>query len=308
MVFNRFLDITLIKFPIYLPLFYFFILYQFPTFEFLLVFATLCLLAEPHFGATWPLYINKINRNKIFSEKFLYIYAPILIILLSIFSYIYLNIIFLIFFFAINILHVTRQSYGISKLYIKNYSEINFQKYIIYFFGTFFFLIGIIRFYLNINSSQFILILNLLVLILMAIILILYIYKYNFSENILLFITGIIIFYPICFVSKPIHGIVMGVTMHYIQYLTLTYKVVKKRKDEDKNIISKINIYFFIIVFSYGIFMGILSNSNQFNFDYFYYLLLFPLLGQLLHFYLDALLWKFSDKHNRDVTLKFLKS
>ena len=41
----------------------------------------------------------------------------------------------------------------------------------------------------------------------------------------------IIIFYPICFVEKPLHGIVMGVTMHYIQYLALTHKVTKKRKE-----------------------------------------------------------------------------
>ena len=36
-------------------------------------------------------------------------------------------------------------------------------------------------------------------------------------------------FFPICFVDKPIHGIVMGVTMHYVQYLALTYKITLKR-------------------------------------------------------------------------------
>ena len=30
--------------------------------------------------------------------------------------------------------------------------------------------------------------------------------------------------------------------------------------------------------------------------------------GQMLHFYLDSQLWKFSVKHNRDVTLKHLYS
>ncbi len=36
-------------------------------------------------------------------------------------------------------------------------------------------------------------------------------------------------------------------------------------------------------------------------------LMLIPILGQLLNFYLDSLLWKFGDKHNREVTMRFIK-
>ena len=32
-----------------------------------------------------------------------------------------------------------------------------------------------------------------------------------------------------------------------------------------------------------------------------------PIIGQMLHFYLDSQLWKFSEKHNRDNTLLHLK-
>ena len=35
-------------------------------------------------------------------------------------------------------------------------------------------------------------------------------------------------------------------------------------------------------------------------------LIILPLIGQMLHFYLDSQLWKFSDKHNRDNTLTYL--
>ena len=45
----------------------------------------------------------------------------------------------------------------------------------------------------------------------------------GFSENFLTFVTGCLIFYPMCFVSNPVHAIIMGVTMHYTQYLYLTY-------------------------------------------------------------------------------------
>ena len=35
-------------------------------------------------------------------------------------------------------------------------------------------------------------------------------------------------------------------------------------------------------------------------------LIIIPITGQMLHFYLDAYLWKFSVKHNREVTLKHM--
>ena len=35
-------------------------------------------------------------------------------------------------------------------------------------------------------------------------------------------------------------------------------------------------------------------------------LIIIPIIGQMLHFYLDSQLWKFSDKHNRDNTLSYL--
>ena len=36
-------------------------------------------------------------------------------------------------------------------------------------------------------------------------------------------------------------------------------------------------------------------------------LIIIPILGQMIHFYLDSQLWKFSEKHNRDNTLLHLK-
>ena len=70
-----------------------------------------------------------------------------------------------------------------------------------------------------------------------------------------------------------------------------------------------INYNYLFIVLIYGIVMACLSFSNKFTLDnqFFKSLLIIPLLGQMLHFYLDSLLWRFSDKHNRDVTLKYLK-
>ena len=35
-------------------------------------------------------------------------------------------------------------------------------------------------------------------------------------------------------------------------------------------------------------------------------LIVIPITGQMLHFYLDSQLWKFSEEHNRQNTLKFI--
>ena len=47
-------ELLLIKFPIFFPLIYGIILFTFPQFELQLIFLTILILAEPHFGATWP--------------------------------------------------------------------------------------------------------------------------------------------------------------------------------------------------------------------------------------------------------------
>ena len=50
-----------VKFPIIFPLIYAFILYQFPSLETELIILTILLLAETHFGATWPFLLDKAN-------------------------------------------------------------------------------------------------------------------------------------------------------------------------------------------------------------------------------------------------------
>ena len=54
--------------------------------------------------------------------------------------------------------------------------------------------------------------------------------------------------------------------------------------------------------------MALLSASSSSSNELFKSLLVIPITGQILHFYLDAYLWKFSIKHNREVTLKHIYS
>lgn len=295
-------EFLMVKFPIFFPLSYIFLLNQYPNYESYIIFITLLILAEPHFGATWPFLLYKKNYAVIKERNFFYIFIPIFICLFSIFLFYYSKTSFYFIFLVANIYHVTKQSVGISKLYIKNVEEKSFQSITIYCFAILFFFIGILRFYGPLQNTTLISIISLSLII---ITLIVYVSVYKVNENILILLTGILIFFPMCFVSKPIHGIIMGVTMHYTQYLYLTYKVYKGRRRENEQSLSIKKNYYLIIIVFYGVIMSLLATSGKsLNIEN---LILIPIIGQFLHFYIDSLLWKFSNEHHRNVTLKFLK-
>ena len=68
---------------------------------------------------------------------------------------------------------------------------------------------------------------------------------------------------------------------------------------------SKIYNYLGIIIV-YSIIMTGLSLFGKYEASILKNLMLIPIIGQMLHFYLDSQLWKFSDKYNRDNTLIYL--
>ena len=131
-IFNKPIDLIFIKFPIIFPIIYGTALYTFPSYENIIIFIALLTLAEPHFGATWPFFLNKVNFSEINNKKNIYIFVPVLIIILSLAGFFYANSYFLLVFFAANMFHVTRQSYGICKLYKSNEQELGYQEKIIY--------------------------------------------------------------------------------------------------------------------------------------------------------------------------------
>ena len=103
----------------------------------------------------------------------------------------------------------------------------------------------------------------------------------------------------------------MGVTMHYTQYIYLTYNIynLRKKNFSVKDSLSYSNKFFnyFLIIILYAFIMAGFSMLGKAEDVYFKQLIIIPIVGQMLHFYLDSQLWKFSDKYNRDNTLSYLK-
>jgi len=213
----------------------------------------------------------------------------------------------LLIFFAANVYHVTRQSYGVMNLYTTDFSEKKNFANIIYFFNFLFFVIAFFRFYFPIIQNDHLLILNFVIILTLILVLIFELNKFGFSENFLTLITGVLIFYPVCFVSNPVHAIIMGVTMHYSQYLYLTNKVITKRTSETNNEKTSHLYRFWFIIVIYSIFMSIISIFGKNDSEFLKNLIFIPITGQMLHFYLDSQLWKFSESHNRENILKYLK-
>ena len=299
-------EVFFVKFPIIFPLIYGIILFSFPSFETQLILITILLMAETHFGATWPFFINKINYNYINEKKIYLILVPIILTIFCIIGFFYFQSLFLLIFFAANVYHVTRQSYGVMNLYTKNSVEKKNYANLIYIFNFLFFIIAFFRFYIPIITSEHLLILNIFIIFILFLIFALQIRKFGFSENFLTMAAGILIFFPVCFVGNPVHAIIMGVTMHYSQYLFLTSKVIKKRSepnvDKNKNYFTR----FIVILICYSLIMSLLSIFGKNDSEFLRNLIFIPITGQMLHFYLDSQLWKFSESHNRENILKYL--
>ena len=158
-------------------------------------------------------------------------------------------------------------------------------------------------------KPEYLLILNSIVIFCMLNVFIYSIYKFKISENFFTMVTGVLIFYPVCFVTNPVHAIIMGVTMHYSQYLFLTNKVIQKRNKNDLSLSTKNSIFknkFLITIIIYSIVMSILSLLGKNETQVLSNLIIIPITGQMLHFYLDSQLWKFSENHNRENILKHL--
>ena len=313
MIYSRYIDFIFIKFPFLFLIIYLLILFIFPDYENILSLIVLLFFAEPHFGATWTLFRDKEMMNHAKKNKFEYFYLTIFLVFLSTFVFIINKEIFFFCFFLYNAWHVNKQSYGICNLYSKMKSENIFQKKLIFIFNLFIIFFGsILYLMLGIISNDFAYQLGIIFLILSFIFCIIQFIKYKNLENSFLSLTGILIFMPSFFVSKPIHALLAGVTMHYSQYIAITLKIyLGKNKIEilsSKEFFKKLYKIrgYLIWIFFYGSMATLLTFFGSISDSFFSSLLLIPILGQIIHFYIDGLVWKFKDPKIKEINLKYI--
>ena len=312
-VIQRHIDLVFIKFPVFFPLIYLSFLFRFPEHEYVIAFLVIGFLGEPHFGATWTVFFDKKVRDYAAEKNSHFLYGCAVVALLTIMFFLFLQNIFYLLYFAFNVFHVTRQSVGIYSLFTKNEVEKKFQILVVYYCNmavatavVAYLMLGVINKNMAFNMGA-------AYLVLASIITVYQYKKYHNLENALTTLTGLIIFAPSFFVDKPLHAILAGVTMHYSQYLCITLKLYLAKKSNQVPLTkisfgSLITSKYFILIMTYAISATAITVLSSTKENVFSTLLLVPILGQVLHFYIDGLIWRFSVPEVRRLNLKPLIS
>tara|TARA_B100000900_G_C20569364_1_gene712564 strand:+ start:27 stop:1016 length:990 start_codon:yes stop_codon:yes gene_type:complete len=313
-IINPFLDFILIQFPIWIPLLFLSITNVFPeTYKIVLI--SYLIFGEIHFGSTFIFFLDKKYRELFQNEKYIFLFWPILLILFCIFFSIVFSVsavLFLILLF--NFYHVNRQSIGVLKLYgnKRNQKLNNHSIFLLYVISFSLCFIGILKFifkseqYFN-NSSEISLLIIIFTIASLLYILINLIVSGDKDFSLLTnFSTGVLIFSPVLFCDNIIEVFAIGVGMHYMQYIAITWtvfhrKAVRKNEIGDKQFVKigslkKIIIYLLF----YSSLMVYFSNLNIEYKNEQIGIYLIPIFFQLMHFYIDMFIWKFSSNHTRE--------
>lgn len=310
-IFDKKIDFIFIKFPAIFPIIYLCALYALPQYGSVIAFLALITLAEPHFGATWSIFFDKNMRTYAKNNKIFFIYSPMLVAIGAAILFFKFANLFYLLFFAFNIYHVTRQSVGICTLFSPTKKESLYQEYSLYLINFIVFL-GIAAFQLmKLITPEDSFLFGICVVVASLFISTIQQIKFKSWETSLTTFTGLSIFIPGFFVSEPIHAILAGVTMHYSQYLAMMLKInlgkSKKINGEVKKQHQVINVKNYVLLISfYGVIAVLLTTLSSRGDEAVSRLIFIPLLGQVLHFFLDGLIWKFRKEELRNVHLKFL--
>tara|TARA_E500000331_G_scaffold172879_1_gene167156 strand:+ start:858 stop:1817 length:960 start_codon:yes stop_codon:yes gene_type:complete len=299
---SRFFEINFILFPIWITFFYFFAKSLLPFSDEIIFFIFLFILGESHFASTYLFYFDKSNHKWIKNNSYKMLVIPIM--LASIYVIIGFNHLYLALLIGavMSAIHVTRQSIGIQRLYTTGRNV--FFEYNTYFFSFLFIGIGFFRFYYNEIINKFNLPLpyydenynKFFIFILLIGLIIALLEKTNYKK-ILTNLTGVLIYSPYLFVNNIFDAIIIGVGAHWCQYVAINYKVYFYEMHLSK---SNLKSIFLIFVIIYALCMSLLGYKTHFIENFNNLLLLIPLTGQFLHYYIDAFIWKFSDEHIRN--------
>ncbi len=310
---SKYNDLFFIKFPVWIPLLYYYFINTFPDYSlYALIF--LLLVGEIHFGITYMFFFDDNYIKLIKEQKYVYIFWPItLVFFIFFFGYFFSvsAVLFLILLF--NFYHVNKQSIGIYKIYLKNRESYINLLFIcaIYFFSFLLCFFGVLKF-IFFNEfylmNENIIMISTVSFIFISIIVLTFLmnFKNEFNlDSILNYLTSVGIFLPIFFCEEIIHVFAMGVAMHYVQYIYITKSIFSRKfntltKAENKNIFRFISPkILFLYLFVYSILMIYFSNLNLDYKGEKFGIYIIPIIFQLLHFYLDMFLWRFSNEHTK---------
>ena len=315
---SSFLDRNFIFFPIWIPIIYFLLIENFQNYEQYIFLAFFFLLGETHFGSSWLLFIDKNKLRYVKSNIYIFFYIPVLILLFSVAIATFLGIDFLLFLILLfNFFHVTRQSIGVLKItefahnlrqIVSLYGGIYLVCFLCVVSGSINFLYYGDEYNLILDKLNFYIY---FLFFLFSVVNLFFFLSKKISLNCFLsFLTGSSMFLPLCFIDQIHHAMMMGIGMHYSQYLFIALPVffrrLKSADMENKKLTINNAVYLTVFYLSvYSLLMVILANNKDLHFLNIP-LFLIPVLFQTLHFYIDMFIWRFSNPNIRNIVLPFM--
>lgn len=308
-------DLLLLCFPLWVPVLFYVLFTFLSSISATIFLLALFLLAETHFGATWFFFMDPTNREYMKTKQNRFLFFPMIVIGVTLFTFFVISPgAALVLASAASAFHVTRQSIGVNKIFgIREHPCQKISNIAIYVMSAFFILVGAVRFFLNISLStkEMILIQGIGILGCIAFFLLVFVREDSkdlpFTYHLTTF-TGMIIYVPYLFVSRPEIATTMGVGMHWLQYLAITMPLYLRKserfrtekKTNGMTIIVGNKILMLVYLLLYAGLMVILRQWGL-GFKTFEYsaFIIIPITLQMLHFYYDSLIWRFSDSHIR---------
>ena len=241
------------------------------------------LIAEPHFAMTIPLLYG--YRKNFTKKPTQYTYIPLLIIILGSIIFFQMNSLFMLIFLVANIFHVNRQSGG----FLMIQGRVPFIMKLPYEISLFLFTFVCLYFSMILQYHSVILGLSIFLLT-NIIILCIFKLKNGFWPTIrqaIIIAQGYLIFLPLVVFSDMLLAFAIGISIHYIQYLSIGWRVCKVVFGFSMGAIL-------MLILSYAA-LSTTALAGYITAERISIFILIPTMMQLLHFYYDSLIWRRKD-------------
>ena len=320
-------DYFLICLPLWVPMGFYLGFNMFPEKRDMLFLMGLWLFGETHFAATWLFFIDSNNWAWLKKRPVVNFWIPVFLVAFFLFLAWYRSVEAAMFLGSVlSAFHVTRQSIGLAKMYSFHDSRIlNPALMGIYVCSLFYLGVGFFRFYSDIAlSSELLGDINKIAIILPLLFMG---YIFLLSKDIkeprkfyAVSLMGMLLYGPYCFVEYIEYAIVMAVGVHWTQYNSLTIPLyLRKARREVKNgkrgwlaflagnpvkLVGYLILYGFVMIIFRQ--WGMDFSTLTFQSAHFSALAVIPLCFQVLHYYYEGFIWRFSDPHIRKEIGNFL--
>jgi hypothetical protein len=241
------------------------------------------LIAEPHFALTIPLLYG--YRSNFKTNPTYYTLIPLLIIGLGSIIFFQMNNLFMLIFLVANIFHVNRQSGG----FLMIQGKTPFIMKLPYEISLHLFTLVCLSFSLILQYHSVILGFSLFLLTNLTI-LIIFKLKNGFWPTIrqaIVMAQGYLIFLPLTIFSDILLAFAIGISIHYLQYLSIGWRVCKVGFGFSMGAVLFVICAYSVI--STTALSGFITQDTTSIF------ILIPTMMQLLHFYYDSLIWRRKD-------------